>query len=141
METVWLISAGAVSLVAGLFMLLSGEVVHKLDDFFSVPMAYIDNIISSVRIPAGIILVIIGGWIISVAFSYPMLWYFHVFGAVIIFFGLLYLFLPHWLVQLSMVADRLLFSTDEVVLDSRRAMGMVLIAISLYIFYSVFRIK
>lgn len=115
--------------------------MRKLDEFFSVPMAHIDNIINSFRMPAGILLIIIGGWVISVAFNYPALWYFHAIGITIIFFGLLYLFLPSWLARLSQVADQMIFSTDELILDSRHAMGMVLIGVSLFIFYSVFRIK
>lgn len=137
----WAITAGIVSLLAGVLFLFSSETPNNLGELLNKPVAYIDNALSAVRIPAGIVLVIIGGWIISVGFNYPMLWYLHLFGALIIFFGLLYLFLPQWLVLLSRLADQSLFSTDELVLGTRKSFGIILIIVAIYIFYVAFLVR
>jgi hypothetical protein len=130
----WLITSGIVSLLAGLF-LLAGERFRRLGDLLNKPVAYIDSALGAARIPVGIVLVIAGGWVISVAFSYPVLWYLHVIGIAVLFFGLLYLFLPQWLAVFSQAADRILFTADEVVLGARKGVGVVLIVVAIYIFY------
>jgi hypothetical protein len=136
----WLIVSGVVSLLAGLF-LLTGEALLKLGEWLYRPVAYIDDVISSISRPAGIFLVIVGGWIISVAFSYAELWYLHIVGALILFFGLLYLFLPDWLSGLSWVVDGLILSGDDLVLGVRRLVGIILLIISFYIFYATLLVR
>ncbi len=135
---IWLVAAGILSLLAGASLLFFGKVSRGFWNTVNRPVAYIDGILAGIRIPAGIALVITGGWLISVAFNYPELWYLHLVGVLALFFGLLYLFLPQWLATLSTAADRLLFSTDELVLGTRKSFGIILILVALYIFYAVY---
>jgi hypothetical protein len=85
-----------------------------------------------------VVLVVIGGWLISVAFGYPSLWYLHIMGVIVLFFGLLYLFLPDWLDWLSSVLDRILLSTDEAVIAARKSLGIILVISAIYVFYSAY---
>ena len=134
----WLIAAGILSLLTGTMLVFSSETLKMIGDILNKPVGNIDNALLSVRIPAGIVLVIIGGWIISVAFGYPELWYLHLVGGLVLLFGLLYLFLAQWLTIVSRIADQLLLSTDELVLGTRKSFGVVLIVIAIYIFYSAY---
>lgn len=134
----WLITAGAISLLAGILLLFAGEIVGKIGDIFNRPIAYIDNTLIAVRIPVGIALTVIGGWIISVAFYYPVLWYLYVIGAIILFFGLLYLFSVRWLKALSSSANMFLFSADTLISETRKSFGLILIIVAIYIFYAAF---
>ncbi|HVN67107.1 MAG TPA: hypothetical protein VMT55_01955 [Candidatus Sulfotelmatobacter sp.] len=131
----WIIAAIMIVLVVGLGLLFIGRSqapAWALDQ----TIAYIDEKISSVRVVAGIVLVIIGGWFISIAFNYAALWYFLPVGLIVIFFGLLYLFLPGWLPLLSKIADQNVFSADEYVYAARKMIGIVLaVAAAGYIIY------
>jgi hypothetical protein len=102
------------------------------------PVAYIDEKLDSMRIISGLVLVIIGGWFISLAFNYPVLWYFHILGILALFIGLLYLFLPGWLKALSTIADQSVFFTDDFVFAAPRAVGIALLIAAVYIFYFVY---
>jgi hypothetical protein len=134
----WLILIGIMALIFGLIFIASHEVLVLLGDSLNRPVAYIDEKLKSVRVISGIIQVIIGGWVISVAFAYPELWYLHLIGVTILFFVLLYLFLPEWLDWLSQVLNQLLLSTDEMVVGARKSLGIILIVGSVYIFYSAY---
>jgi hypothetical protein len=134
----WLIVAGILSLLTGVLLVFSSETLKVIGDIMNKPLGHIDSAVLSVRIPAGIVLVIVGGWVISVAFGYPELWYLHLVGGIILLFGLLYLFLAQWLSVISRIADQLLLSTDDLVLGTRKSFGVVLIVIAIYIFYSAY---
>lgn len=134
----WLVTAGIISLLVGAMLLFSSETLRQWGKILNRPLAFIDGSLAGIRIPAGIVLVIIGGWISSVAFSYTALWYLHLIGAVILFFGLLYLFLPQWLTLLSQICDQLLLSTDELVMGTRKSFGVILIVVAVYIFYAAY---
>jgi hypothetical protein len=133
-----LITAGILSLCTGLLLLFSGETLRRIGDALNTPVAQVDGAIMAIRMPAGIFLVIVGGWIISVAFSDSRLWWLHLVGAVILFFGLLYLFLPNWLETIGRVADQLLLSTDEIVIGTRKSFGVILLVVAIYIFYAAY---
>lgn len=135
---VWLIAAGIFTLLGGLLLLFFGEKSRGFWNIINSPIAYVDSVLAGVRVPVGIVLVIVGGWVISVAFNYPELWFLHIIGILALFFGMLYLFLPQWLVVFSTAADRLLFSTDEVVLGTRKSFGIILVLMAVYIFYAVY---
>lgn len=134
----WLVTAEIVSLLAGLLLLLADKKLHKLGELLNRPVFYLDGLLKAVKLPAGIVLVIVGGWFISLALKYSALWYLGLAGAVLLIFGLLYLFLPDWLSPLSQLSDRLLFSTDEFVLGARKTIGIILIVCALYIFFAVY---
>jgi hypothetical protein len=102
------------------------------------PVLFLDGVVNSVKIPAGIVLVIIGGWLVSVALGYPALWVLGAAGVLLVLFGLIYLFQPNWLVPLSKISDKFIFSTDDFVLGARKSIGIILIVCSLYIFFAVY---
>lgn len=136
----WLITLGVIALIFGVLLLFSKEVLPALGAVLNKPVAYIDEKLRAIRILTGIVLVIIGGWVISVAFSYPELWYLHLIGVIALFFGFLYLFLPEWLAWLSKVSDQVLLSTDEIILGARKSVGIILILVAIYVFYSLYLI-
>ncbi len=135
----WLNAAGSIILITGLLLLFSGELVNKISRFFSATILTIDDKISGYRVPAGILLVLIGAWLVWIAVAYEALWLFYIIGGLALLFGILYLLSPNGLTSVSKIADRLLFSTDEAVLSTRRVTGLLLVLISLYIFYGAFR--
>ncbi len=134
----WLVTAELVSLLAGVLLLMADKKVHKLGEFLNKPFVYLDNFVNSVKIPAGILLVLFGGWFFSVSIKYPSLWLLGVVGIVLLLFGFLYLFLPGWLGSLSKISNQLLFSTDDFVMGARKSIGVILIICALYIFFAVY---
>ena len=134
----WLVTAEIVSLLTGFLLLLADKNIHKLSRFLNKPLFYLDGMVNSVKIPAGIVLVIVGGWLVSVALGYQSLWFLGLMGVVVIVFGLFYLFLPNWLVPLSKISDKFIFSTDDFVLGARKSIGIILIVCALYIFFAVY---
>jgi len=136
----WLITVGIISLLVGAVALFSSEKLRKSAELLNKPIYHLDNFLSSIRIPVGAILIITGGWLVSVAFSYPESWYFHLIGVIAIFIGMLYIFLPEWLKIMAKMADQTLFSTDELVTGPRKIIGIVCLIVALYIFYAVFLI-
>ena len=138
MSVEWLVTAGVILLIFGFLLIFSRNALVVLGSILNAPVATIDEKVKSYRILAGVVLVVIGGWLISVAFGYPSLWYLHIMGVIVLFFGLLYLFLPEWLDWLSSVLDRILLSTDEAVIAARKSLGIILIISSIYVFYSAY---
>jgi hypothetical protein len=134
----WLVTAEIVSLLTGLLLLLADDNLHKISLLLNKPIFYLDGAVNSVKVPAGIMLVIIGGWLVSVALGYPALWALGAVGALLVLFGLLYLFQPNWLAPLSKISDKFIFSTDDFVLGARKSIGIILIVCSLYIFFAVY---
>ena len=137
----WLIAAGIIALIFGLLLLSSRDFLVNLGAFFNQSLGKVDGFLSPVRILVGIILVIIGGWLISVAFSYPDLWYLHLIGALALIFGLLYLFIPQWLEVLCNVCNQVLLSTDELVIGARIVVGIIFILAAIYMFFSAYLIR
>ncbi len=134
----WLVTAELVSLLAGVLLLMADKKLHKLGEFMNKPFVYVDNLVNGIKIPAGIVLVLVGGWFLSVALRYPSLWVLGAVGAFLLLFGLLYLFFPAWLGSLSLISNQLLFSTDDFVMGARKSIGVILIVCALYIFFAVY---
>ncbi|MFH1347491.1 MAG: hypothetical protein ABIH22_02265 [Candidatus Margulisiibacteriota bacterium] len=134
----WLITAGIIALILGIFSIFSREMLLNVGAALNKPVVYVDDKLKAVRMPFGVALVVIGGWIISVAFNYPMLWYLHLVGIIILFFGLLYLFVPQWLDVISKFLNQSMLSTDEIIIGTRKTIGVLLILAAIYIFYSVY---
>ena len=136
----WLITSGIISLFFGLLLLFSKNALLFLGGFFNRPVVIIDDLVKNVRVPAGLVLTLTGLWIIYSAFCCIELWFLHLAGVLVLFFGLLYLFWPQWLEWSSSVADRLLFTTDVFVVGFRKGLGITLIVVAVYLFYSAYLI-
>ncbi len=134
----WLVTAELVSLLAGVLLLMANKKLSRLGEYFNRPFVYLDNLINGIKIPAGIVLILAGGWFFSVALQYPSLWPLGAVGAFLLLFGIAYLFLPSWLASLSKISNQLLFSTDDFVMGARRSIGIILIVCALYIFFAVY---
>ncbi len=138
MNVEWLVTTGVFLLIFGLLFIFSRNALLLLGSILNAPVAAIDERLKSHRILVGVVLVVIGSWLTSVAFKYPSLWYLHLIGVVVLFFGLLYLFLPGWLDWFSSVLDQTLLSTDEAVIAARKSLGIILIISAIYVFYSAY---
>jgi len=134
----WLVAAELVSLLAGVLLLMADKKLSKLGAFLNKPFVYLDNLVNGVKIPAGIVLILAGGWFVSVAWQYPVLWPLGAVGALLLIFGILYLFFPAGLGSLSKISNQLLFSTDDFVMGARKSIGIILVVCALYIFFAVY---
>ncbi|MBN3032594.1 MAG: hypothetical protein JW873_00680 [Candidatus Saganbacteria bacterium] len=130
----WLVFVVAISLLAGCALLFADERIEQAVGWFNRQVFHLDPKLYAVRVPAGLALIIAGGWLFSVARAFASLWYLGVSGAVVIAIGALYVFLPDWLGGLTSAADQLLISTDELILNARKNMGVALIVSALYMF-------
>jgi hypothetical protein len=137
----FLIFTGVVALFFGAISLMSREMLVSLGNALNRPIVSIDDKLRTIRVPLGVILLVVGVWNIMIAFGYPELWYLHLIGIFILFFGLLYLFVPEWLVVISRFLDQVMLSTDELYIGTRKTIGVVLLLAAVYIFYSVFLIS
>ena len=138
MNVEWLVTLGGFLLVFGLLFIFSRRALLALGALLNKPVATVDEKLRSYRVLVGVVLAVIGGWLISVAFGYPELWYLHLVGILILFFGLLYLFLPAWLDWISTVLDQILLSTDDAVIAARKSLGIILVISAIYVFYSAY---
>jgi hypothetical protein len=132
----YMVFAGLVSLFFGLLFLLSPEVLTKLGKACNKTLVVIDHTIDPVKAIVGVIFLLLGAWILWMVFPYGELWYLNLIAALSLFFGLLFMFYPSGLKFLSDVSNTILLSTDDVVMGARKTIGVMLIILSIYIFYA-----
>lgn len=137
----YLIAAGIVVLLFGLSLIFTSDFLKKLVDTTNKVIVYLDEKLQPVKLWVGLLLVVIAAWLLYVVANYPDLGYLTSVWVICLFFGLLFLFLPNWLSTLSNVSNKIIFSTDDVVLGSRKIIGIVLLIISIYIFYAAYAIR
>ena len=137
----FLIVSAIVAFLAGIFLFFAGDSVKKVSDLLNRIIFHLDEALCSARLASGLILLLLGGWIVYTGMAHPVFSYLTLVGGLIVVFGLLYLFFPSWLGAMSDWADRIMLSTDDIIFHARRISGVVLILISLYIVYSAFQIK
>ena len=137
----YLIASGAVSLLFGLFLLFAPIFLGKLGEICNRVLLYLDEILEPIKVWAGLLLLIIGGWVLYVSANYPEIVHLPPVWIICLAFGLLFLFMPNWLAWLSTVSNKVIFSTDEVVMGSRKIVGIVLLIIGIYIYYMLYTIR
>ncbi|MFA5113643.1 MAG: hypothetical protein WC529_05030 [Candidatus Margulisiibacteriota bacterium] len=135
MEYLWV--CGLTSLVFGLLLLLNPSVLGTLGSVLNKVLFTVNGWTFNYRVWIGLGLLAIGAWMMYVGLSYPDP-YITAAWVVTITFGLLFLVLPNWLKWLSSVSNIMLLSTDELVMGARRLIGVLMLIISLYIFYGIF---
>jgi hypothetical protein len=88
-------------------------------------------------------LIVVGAWKLYVIINYELghLWHMHVSWSISILFGILFLLFPAFLKGFSDFSDRVILSTDKVVMGARKLVGIVLIMVSVYIFYGAYYIR
>jgi len=137
----WINAAGIIIMVAGVLLLFSGDLVNRLSQFFGVTIIMIDEKMAQNRFLVGALLVAAGLWLGWIAMVYSSLWYFYIIAGLALLCGALYLVFSKWLKPVSQIANQLIFCTDDVVIHSRRITGLGLLVVSIYIFYSVSKIR
>jgi len=135
---IWFVILGIIALVFGFLFIFSKEILFLVSLIMERPLASIEPRISSIRGIAGGILVLIALWILYTAVRIVGPWYLYLAGLIILLFGLLYLFIPRWVDQMSKFTNRVVFATDEVIVGGRRSIGIVLLILALYFFYTAF---
>ncbi|MBI5078864.1 hypothetical protein HZB08_02460 [Candidatus Saganbacteria bacterium] len=132
----YLLGGGIVSLFFGLLLLVAPGLLGALGSTCNVVVLTLDGWLNRSKVWIGVLLLITGAWMLTVAIQYPGEWYITAAWIVAVAFGLLFLFFPGWLSWLSKVSNAFLFSADEMVSGARRTFGIVLIIVSVYIFYA-----
>jgi hypothetical protein len=126
-----------VSLVFGLLLLASPEVMGSLGSVLNSALFVLNGQTMRYRVGIGIVLLVVSAWVFYIGLQYPA-WYLTATWIVALVFGLLYLLLPGWLNWLSKASNALLVSTDDLVIGWRRVIGIVLIVTGIYIVYGIF---
>ena len=133
---VFLLMVGIIELVVGMVLLLAPEPFKGLCGFCDKVFWDIDKRIEPYKFWVGISGMILGGWLLYLAFRFPeaspLL---HPFWIIFLFFSVLYMFLPHWMVRISKAAHRKVLPVDEYIMGTRRISGFIFVVVSIYIFY------
>jgi hypothetical protein len=134
---IYLIVAGIVALFFGISLLLSPSLLGGLGAVCNRAILFLDEKLEPVKKWVGVLLLAVGAWLLYVVITYPELGYLTALWLVCFIFGLLFLFFSSWLSWLSNVSNRVIFSTDDVVMGSRKIVGIVLLIVGIYIFYMI----
>ncbi|MFC1568457.1 hypothetical protein ACFL37_02020 [Candidatus Margulisiibacteriota bacterium] len=134
----YLLVSGIVSLLFGALFLLSPALLGSLGQALNRVIMFLDQKLESLKLWIGLLLLAVGAWLLYVVANYAELAYLTPVWIVCLAFGLLFLFFPQWLAWLSNVSNRVVFSTDDVVMGSRKIFGIILLIFSIYIFYGLF---
>lgn len=138
----YLIAAGVIVLVVGLLLVLFKGFCEGTCKGLDKVVLVLDDVLNPFRILVGLILLLIGGWILYLAaMVVPEFGWLHPIWVILVLFGLIFLLSPHWLARISKVANKSIFSTEELVRRSGRIIGIIFILAGLYIFYTVYLIR
>ncbi|MFA4967489.1 MAG: hypothetical protein WC624_04650 [Candidatus Margulisiibacteriota bacterium] len=132
----YMILIALISLSFGLLLLLSPEKLEWLSAISNKNLINTDAVLMSARNTAGVLMLIAGGLMFWLVFPYPGLWAINIISAIALVFGLLFLFFPKGLKSLLEFSDRNILSKDDFVVGSRKSFGILLIILSVYIFYA-----
>ncbi|MBN2058656.1 MAG: hypothetical protein JW782_07655 [Candidatus Saganbacteria bacterium] len=134
----YLLTAAVITLLFGLIFIFTPNFLASLGNLLNRVVLYLDDKLSRVKIGFGIVLILVSAWLMWTVAKYPELAYLNAVWIICLAFGLLFLFFNNWLTWLSDVSNKVIFSTDEVVVGSRKIFGVILLIASVYIFYAVY---
>jgi hypothetical protein len=134
----YLMVSGTVSLLFGLIFLFTPAFLGSFGQVFNRVVLFLDERLEPMKKGIGLLLVVVGAWLLYVVTRYPELGYLTWIWLICLSFGFLSLFFPHWLAWLSNLFNRVVFSTDEVVMGSRKIIGIILLIFAVYIFYAAY---
>ena len=137
----YLIASGSIALVFGLLLLFAPVFLGSFGALCNRVLMYLDEKLEPIKVWIGLFLLIVGGWVLYISANYPELGYLVAVWMICFIFGLLFLFFSNWLSWLSTISNRVIFTTDEVVMGARKLVGIVLLIISIYIFYMAYTIR
>jgi hypothetical protein len=138
---VYLLTLAIVSLVFGLLLIFTPKLLVNVGNVANSVVLYLDDKLQSIKAAVGILLVLVAAWLIFVVTKYPELSYLNALWLISLGFGLLFLFFANWLTWLSNVSNKVVFSTDDVVIGARKIIGVVLVIASVYMFYGAYVIR
>lgn len=136
-----MIISGVIPLIFGLILLFSPSFGLKPSEFLDQVIFILDDLLSPYQLLVGLFLAGIGGWMLYLVLIYPEYVLLHILWAVLIFFGLVYIFRPHWAKDLAKMANKTILSTDNIVINSSRSFGLILIIAGGYIVYQAMLLK
>jgi len=132
----YLIFAGLVSFLFGLLFLISPEVLMKMGAVSNRTIMVLDEKISPVKSIVGIVLILAGVFMVWSVYPYNDLWYVTIIAVISLFFGFLFVFFPNGLKFLSDACNMILISPeDELIMGARKTIGILLVILSIYLFY------
>jgi hypothetical protein len=134
----YLIVSGLVSLLFGFIFLFTPAFLGGFGQILNRVVLFLDERLEPAKKWLGLLLLAAGAWLLYVVANYPELSYLTSVWIICLAFGLLFLFFSHWLTWLSNISNRVVFSTDEVIMGSRKILGIILLIVSIYIFYAVY---
>jgi hypothetical protein len=138
---VYLMTLAIISLVFGLLLIFTPKLLLNIGNVANSVVLYLDEKLQPMRVVVGIFLVLVAAWLIYVVVKYPELSYLNALWLISLGFGLMFLFFPNWLSWLSNVSNKVVFSTDDVVIGARKIIGVVLVIASVYIFYGAYIVR
>ncbi|MEE8637516.1 MAG: hypothetical protein V3T21_00565 [Candidatus Margulisiibacteriota bacterium] len=137
----YLFALGSIILVFAVILLFAAKFLGKLGEVCNRVVLYLDEKLQPIKVWIGLLLIAVGGWLLYVVANYPELGYLTSIWIICLLFGLLFLVLPNWLSWLSNLSNKIIFSTDEVVMGSRNIIGIVVLIISIYVFYAAYAVR
>jgi len=136
----YLIIAGIVALLAGLYMLVAPAMFKGLIEIVDRVVFVLDEQVQKFRFPVGLGLVLVAAWVFYISMNPEIGAVLHPVWVIALIFGLLYLFFPKWLSALSQVANQSIFPTDNYVMGSSKVVGLFLLVAAAYIIYMAYAI-
>ena len=133
----WLLFVAVVSLLFGIFFIW-GDWFIKVKEYLEEPVGTVDDKLLSSRNLVGLVLALVGVWVIYEAMIYPSLWAFYLIGVLLLAFAGLYLLSPKTLKKLSEISDKVVLPTDTIILGMKKFVGVLMILAAGYLFYAVY---
>jgi hypothetical protein len=139
---VFILTAGIFGFVLGLLLTFFPSLLEQLNLICDRVLLYLDEKLYAARIPAGIIIALLGLWILSSSKPNPL-----VAGEllaagsiVVIVLGLLLLVSPKLVVKLSEWGNTMLVTSDALIIKARTTAGIVILLISIFLLFIASRI-
>ncbi|HTY13317.1 MAG TPA: hypothetical protein VMD02_03910 [Candidatus Omnitrophota bacterium] len=125
--------AGAIAVVFGIALLLFPNALKGLSSVCDNILFVLDEYFRPRQKLVGIVLLLIGAWLLLINLIYPQLSLLMVIWIIALFFGLLFIAMPGLLKSISSIADQKVLDTDEYVRRSNRLVGIIFLLAGLYI--------
>ncbi|MCX5751638.1 MAG: hypothetical protein NT099_08270 [Candidatus Saganbacteria bacterium] len=134
---VYILIAGILGFVLGLLLIFFPITLEQINVTCNRVLVYLDEKLYAVRIPAGIILILMGIWFLLASKPITMkeAWILPIAGTLAVILGLLLAVFPKSLVKVSEWGNTMLVTTDEILVKARLSAGIVILLISIYLLF------
>jgi hypothetical protein len=131
----YLIMVGIAELIFGLLLFFAPGPFRAISGYLDRVVLDLDEKLEPYRRPIGFLEIALAAWLYYIAVTYPMRGVMlQPFWVMFLVFGILYLFFPGWMSWVSSKVNKKV-SLEQHVINSRQIIGIILIFVSLYIFY------